>query len=54
MQDVAPVEALLLEALLLLATLLLGLVGAIWAYAGATLLSAITWTVIARRTQPAS
>ncbi len=43
------VQTVLSTVLPLLAGLMFGLVGAIWAFAGATLLSAVTWTIVVRR-----
>jgi hypothetical protein len=43
------VQTVLSTALPILTALVYGLAGAIWAYAGATLLSAVTWTLVARR-----
>lgn len=43
------VQTVLSTALPIAAALVLGLVGAIWAYVAATLLSALTWTIVARR-----
>jgi len=43
------VQTVLSTVLPILAALVFGLVGAIWAYTAATLLSAVTWTIVARR-----